>query len=413
MSIAFDPSAARQAQLSAAVDQATRKAEAGRPDAAANPTSATPGTPMAHMEAGAGGNRNRDLVDAAKQFEGVFIRQLMQVLRKTAPNGGTFGGSGYAGQMYMQMFDDAVADQMAEGSGIGLAPILYQGMGGNPNEFRDAAGGVAARHSVGNPLSLSSLGGAYARAGNDAPAPLRDVADQLLRQADDWSKDGALGEDDLRSGFTSNEAGGLARFNVRDARGYQGYYKCNLFAFEMARRAGFQVPVVGRDRGWGYPVSNDVTRDAGDGALQRDWGKVVTGQSAEALSAAVRSGERGIMLTGSADGGRAGHMAIVERIRNVEYDDEGRVSQVVFDGWEARAQGAQHLTERTWNLQGRSGGNMARNGFSGIEIIELKKAEGGLPREVPLSRSAGPSLLDNSSSSHEGIRPNHRAEDES
>ena len=37
------------------------------------------------------------------------------------------------------MFDDAIADQLAEGTGIGLAPMMYQGMGGNPEDFRNAA----------------------------------------------------------------------------------------------------------------------------------------------------------------------------------------------------------------------------------------------------------------------------------
>jgi hypothetical protein len=77
------------------------------------------------------------------------------------------------------------------------------------------------------------------------------------------------------------------------------------------------------------------------------------------------------------------------------------VRRVVFDGWEARSEGAQHLTRRTWNLTGNPGGNLARNGFSRIEILELTPRSGA-GNEIPLSNRAGSSDLDNSSQVRSG-----------
>ena len=100
-----------------------------------------------------------------------------------------------------------------------------------------------------------------------------------------------------------------------------------------------------------------------------------------------------MMLTGSGRDGHAGHMAVVERVHSIQYDDDGEVEQVVFDGWEARTNGARHLSQRTWNRAGIRGGNDVRRGLDRIEMVELLAPRDGAG-EIPITRSAGPSRHD-------------------
>jgi hypothetical protein len=224
-----------------------------------------------------------------------------------------------------------------------------------------------------------------------------------------WGRDGVLGPADLRSEIATPVAGGTARFNVLDARGYEGYYKCNLFAFEVARRAGYAVPVIPRGRGWGFPGADTVARDAADGGVRGGWARVATGASASALDRSIREEGRSFLLAGSAPGEAMGHMAVVERVHRVEYAPDGAMRRVVFDGWETGRRGARHLTLRTWNFVGNGGGTNPRNGFDRIEIIELLAPGPGAAPEVSLGRPRSPSVLD---SSPDGPRPNPAAEAE-
>jgi hypothetical protein len=212
--------------------------------------------------------------------------------------------------------------------------------------------------------------------------------------ATQWGRAGRLTEADLASDFATEGPDGVAAFNVRDAAGFEDNYKCNLFAFEMARRAGFEVPLVGRTRGWGYMGPDGVTADANAGLLRGEWGEVVTGETAESLDSAIVRGDRAFMLTGSSVDGRSGHMGVVERVHEVDYDEQGRVQRVVFDGWEGRSRGAMHLTRRTWNRYGNPGGEDARGGFDSIHIIALRRPQNGARPERPIHENANASVHD-------------------
>lgn len=347
---------------------------------------------------------------AARQFEGVLLSQLMKVMRKSAPM--LEGGQG---RLYMQMFDGAIADEMAKGGGIGLAPVIERALGGDPSgpsgsgpsQSWAAIQGAQRYGATAGEAAPVALSGA---AGTGRVRKLQDVAGRLVSGgASRWSKAGELLPEDLASDFATEGA----HFNVMDAAGYRGHPKCNLFAFEVARRAGFQVPLVARKAGWGYPSAEAVTKQAADGRLDAGWASVVTGASSESLAAGTESGRSAIMLTGEGSGGRSGHMAIVERIHEVDYDEQGRVRQVVFDGWEARTGGAQYLTRRTWNRIGVRGGNLARTGFGRIEVLELSPSAPGERPERPLSESAPASLRDNSRSRDLKTDPIQRSEDAS
>src|SRR5262249_51951042 len=143
------------------------------------------------------------------------------------------------------------------------------------------------------------------------------------------------------------------------------------------------------------------------------WASVVTNESQTSLDRGVREGKRALMLAGSGEGDRHGHMAVVERLHKVEYSPAGDITRIVFDGWEAQPDGASHLTERTWNLTGRGGGSNPHDGFHHIEILELKRPAQGESNEVPLSGSAPASRIDESGSSQSSGQPISRTEDRS
>lgn len=330
--------------------------------------------------------------DAARQFEGLLMQQLLQILRKTAPSGGLMGGDS-SGEMYVQMFDEAIAEALSKGDGIGLRDMLIEGLGGEVAKpggqltgtlRREHPAGVEASRAPAAGAPIGGLGGRLQHA----------AASMMSGDPKRWGREGALLPGDLGNGFSTPAPGGEAAFNVRDARGYQGYYKCNLFTLELARRAGFEVPVTGRARGWGYPSPSTVTPDAADGNLRGGWARVATGEPAESIDRGAVRGDRAFMLTGSGMPGRHGHMGVVERVHGIDYGAGGEIKRVVFDGWEARPNGAEHLTRRVWNVHGNPGGGPSqRNGFESIEILELQHARGG-QREVPLTRGAGASRHD-------------------
>lgn len=340
--------------------------------------------------------------EAARRFEGLFLEQLVRVMRESAP---MFEGTG--GEMYAQMFDQNMGDALARAGGVGLADVLARAMGApdgpaslpiapmGPSSFLHASmGGVLPER----PVSGAALDG--------ATGSLQRAADALLPDsgvAPQWGRDGTLTTADLASSFTSGEAGREAAFAVRDAHGYAGYYKCNLFALELARRAGFEVPLASRPRGFGYPGPDAMTADAADGALRAGWGDVVTGASAEQLDSAIVRGDSAFLLTSSGHDGHHGHMGVVERVHEVAYDADGRVARIVFDGWEGRSTGAMHLTRRTWSTYGHGHVEGSRSGLDRIEIIRLHRPEAGETAERPIHGSAPPSVLD--APSHEEQAP--------
>lgn len=64
----------------------------------------------------------------AKQFESIFLRQMIQQMNKSMLSDGLFGES-HQGKIYQGMFTDAMAETLAENGGIGLADVLEQSLG--------------------------------------------------------------------------------------------------------------------------------------------------------------------------------------------------------------------------------------------------------------------------------------------
>lgn len=338
-------------------------------------------------------------LEVARKFEGILMQQLLQVMRNTAKSGSMMGSSGASGQ-YMSMFDEVLAERMAEGGGIGLADTVASSLGVKPTSSQPLTGtttltrmpstsGGIAPSAPADARPLPGLQGATARLAHAAYAI---SAPQGGKQ---WAREGTLTERDLASRIETEAKGGVARFSVRDAAGYRDAYKCNLFAFEAARRGGFEVPVVARSQGWGFPTSNTVTEDAKDGSLKGAWADVVPKERLADVKGMLERGEIAIMLTGNGTDGRHGHMAVVERIHRLDVDESGDVTHIEFDGYEARVDGAEHLTRRSWNRSGSGEDKrLARNGFGAIQLLSLRPAEAPDQPEVRLSDGARPSRAD-------------------
>ena len=65
------------------------------------------------------------LRQVAKQFESLFYSQLIRSMRETVPENG-FWGSGGGTKIYRQMHDQALADGLAEGGGLGIANLIVR-----------------------------------------------------------------------------------------------------------------------------------------------------------------------------------------------------------------------------------------------------------------------------------------------
>lgn len=81
---------------------------------------------------GIGGNGG-GAAEAAKQFEAYFLRQVLS----TMPKGAMFGGDGAASSTLHGMFNEVLADAVAEGGQVGLADELQAAIEG-PKAHRRA-----------------------------------------------------------------------------------------------------------------------------------------------------------------------------------------------------------------------------------------------------------------------------------
>lgn len=65
------------------------------------------------------------LQKACKNFEAIILQQLLTAMRKSVPKSGLLD-SGFSQDMYQSMHDESLAQEMANGKGIGLADALYR-----------------------------------------------------------------------------------------------------------------------------------------------------------------------------------------------------------------------------------------------------------------------------------------------
>jgi hypothetical protein len=198
---------------------------------------------------------------------------------------------------------------------------------------------------------------------------IRRAARELLLEGDPtvWGIAGRLTEVELSNPFLTSGPDGLAAFNVADSSGYEGDYKCNLLAFELAFRAGLQVPLIGRGRGWGYPGPSLVMDEIDRGRAIEQWARRVARTDLASLRALTASGAA-LLIVGRGSDGRPGHVGVVDEVHRVEHDPAGRVTEVEYTGWEANLEGGRYL-RRTW-LPG------VRSSIAFLELIDPPPGQG-------------------------------------
>jgi len=69
---------------------------------------------------------DQKLKESCKQFESLFLNQLLTSMRKTIPKSDLFGKNNNEKEMYDSMMDQQLAQSWASSDGIGLANVLYQ-----------------------------------------------------------------------------------------------------------------------------------------------------------------------------------------------------------------------------------------------------------------------------------------------
>jgi flagellar protein FlgJ len=76
-----------------------------------------------------------ELKGAAQSFEALYVYTLLKEMRKTVPEGG-YLKSGIGHGVYQSMYDEALAEQIAETGSVGLAKSLVE------RYLREAQGAV-------------------------------------------------------------------------------------------------------------------------------------------------------------------------------------------------------------------------------------------------------------------------------
>ena len=67
---------------------------------------------------------NKQLKSLSKQFESIFVHQLLKSMRSTVQKTGLFDS--HATNMYESLYDEEIAKLMTEQKGIGLADVIYR-----------------------------------------------------------------------------------------------------------------------------------------------------------------------------------------------------------------------------------------------------------------------------------------------
>lgn len=313
--------------------------------------------------------RTTAIQGAAQEFEALLLSQLMATMRRSVPTG--MLGGGYDSQVWTSMFDQALSAQMAEGGGIGLADVLSRQLDPNPSRSATEEGEVRPLRST-----MSAYRARQAYLSNDSTPTRRAIgALQQVQQAAEpmltpgrapvWGRAGSLTPQDLTNDFVTQGPDGVEGFNVLDANGFQDNYKCNLFGFELAYRAGLRTPIMGRGRGWGYFGPHGVIRMIEGGRIDGSWSTMADHLEAEDFEQATGQGIP-FMIVGEGRDGRAGHVGMIDEVHRIERDSSGNIRRIEYSGWEANGDGA-HYRRRTWGL-GR---------FASIHVLELREPAPG------------------------------------
>ncbi|MEJ2059018.1 MAG: flagellar assembly peptidoglycan hydrolase FlgJ [Gammaproteobacteria bacterium] len=97
----------------------------------ASPTTAPVATDfqgLTRLETAARAQSPQAKVEAARQFEALFIQMMLKSMRDTVPQGGLFGSQQQ--RLYRGLYDQQLALNMAQGGGLGLRAMILRALGG-------------------------------------------------------------------------------------------------------------------------------------------------------------------------------------------------------------------------------------------------------------------------------------------
>lgn len=107
--------------------------------------------PAAAEPAQAAASSAVDTAQAARMLEAYFLRRVLAEVRESSEGG--LLEQGFGGQMFREMLDEALADRMADGGGVGLAKVVEQQLLGDER--------ARAGTSVEAPVGARALRAAY------------------------------------------------------------------------------------------------------------------------------------------------------------------------------------------------------------------------------------------------------------
>lgn len=70
--------------------------------------------------------KDKKLLQASKDFEAIFIRQILTSMHSSASKNDVFGKNGPGQEIYQSIYDNKLADQIAQGQGLGVGKVLYR-----------------------------------------------------------------------------------------------------------------------------------------------------------------------------------------------------------------------------------------------------------------------------------------------
>ncbi len=68
-------------------------------------------------------NKDKEMMEVARKFEGILIHQMLKAMRKTVQKSELLNS--FSLQQYESMMDEEIANEMAKHKGIGLADSLF------------------------------------------------------------------------------------------------------------------------------------------------------------------------------------------------------------------------------------------------------------------------------------------------
>lgn len=70
--------------------------------------------------------KHAQLQKATQDFEGVFIGQMLRLMRKSMTGGNALFGNSSEAKLYQEMQDDATAENMSKTGSFGLGTMLFK-----------------------------------------------------------------------------------------------------------------------------------------------------------------------------------------------------------------------------------------------------------------------------------------------